>query len=101
LKHPHDRLFRRVFSRPDLATGLFRAALSAEQARAIDWESLAPVPAELLDDRLLARHADLVFVARLKGSSGRVVYLLLEHKSWRDRGTARQTRRYRSRGAPR
>lgn len=80
---PHDLLFREVFARPVHARGLFQSVLPALLVAALDWDTLAPCPAEFLD-HLQEHRVDLLFTVNFRGSSERL-YLLLEHKSrpWR------------------
>jgi len=54
---PHDHLFRAVFSEPEHAEGLLRAALPARLARQIDWTTLRPLRSSIVDDALHARYA--------------------------------------------
>ena len=83
----HDSLCKLVFALPHHAAGLFRHAMPAALARAIDWSTLTPVQGELADLFLARRHTDLLFSARLRRSRA-LVYLLLEHRSRTVRWTA-------------
>lgn len=89
----HDQLFRHTYGQAEHAASLLREALPAPVAAAIDWTSLRLVPGTSIDERLEARHVDLLFAAQLAGRPV-LVYLLLEHKSAPDRRTALQLLRY-------
>src|SRR5262245_55829340 len=77
---PHDALFRSIFGTPVRAAELLCHLVPARWARCIEWPSLRAVDRSFVDAGLRGRQADLIFVARLKGSRT-LVYLLLEHKS--------------------
>ncbi|MBI3202436.1 MAG: Rpn family recombination-promoting nuclease/putative transposase [Myxococcales bacterium] len=64
---PHDRLFRAVFSEPEHAVGLLRAALPPGLTQQIDWATLSPLRAGLVDSALQARYADVLFSVQLAG----------------------------------
>jgi hypothetical protein len=90
---PHDALFRAIFGTPSRAAELLCHLVPARWARRIDWSSLRSVDRSFVDAGLRGRQADLIFVARLKGSRT-LVYLLLEHKSGRYRFTVFQVAGY-------
>ncbi len=92
-EHPHDALFRQIFADPLRAAELARAALPADVAQAIDWATLAPVPASFVDAELRDHEADLLFTASAAGRSV-LLYLLFEHKSVDERFTMFQLLRY-------
>jgi predicted transposase/invertase (TIGR01784 family) len=80
----HDALFKRVFSEPELASGLLQVVVPPAAAARLDWRSLRPEPASFVDDRLGDRHADLLFSASLDDGRDAFLYLLLEHQSGSD-----------------
>ncbi|MCC6666176.1 MAG: Rpn family recombination-promoting nuclease/putative transposase, partial [Polyangiaceae bacterium] len=81
---PHDRLFRAVFSEPEHAEGLLRVALPSALAQQIDWTTLRPLRAGLVDSALQARYADVLFSVQLAGRPA-ILHLLVEHQSKPDR----------------
>lgn len=84
--HPHDRLFRAVFSDAAEAGGLLQSVLPAEVRERIDWGSLSLQEGTFLDDALRESESDLLYEAGLSGGDGRVsVYLLFEHQSQPDK----------------
>ena len=82
--NPHDRLFKRAFSAPADAVGLFRAVIPAAIGARIDWSSLQTVRGTFVDQHLSERFTDLLFSVRLDGAEA-LLYLLLEHQSGSDR----------------
>lgn len=77
---PHDALFKAVFSSPENALGLLRAALPAKLADAIDPASLELEPGSFVDEALRSRHTDLLFRGKLGGRDA-LIYFLVEHQS--------------------
>lgn len=55
LDHPHDRLFRYAFERPEIAEGELRCLLPPAVVHALDFETLVLEPGSLVD----AEHAEL------------------------------------------
>lgn len=70
-----------------------RALLPGALAAAIEWATFAPASAWLTGLRLRAHHADLVFVAKLRGCE-RLVVFVIEHKSGPDPELHDQALRY-------
>jgi hypothetical protein len=82
--HPHDHLFRAVFSSPENALGVFRALLPPTILAALDPGSLELQEGSYVDEELRAQESDLLFRAKLAGRETRL-YVLLEHQSVVDR----------------
>lgn len=78
--HPHDHLFRAVFSSAENALGIFRAALPPALVAALDPGSLALEDGSYVDDELRGQESDLLFRGRLAGRDAKL-YLLVEHQS--------------------
>ena len=81
--NPHDALFKRAFSDPQVAASLFKSQLPKRLVERIDWGSLALVPGTFVDEALSSRHSDLLYTCKL-GSKTVLLYLLLEHQSSED-----------------
>src|SRR5262249_29201791 len=80
----HDALVKTFFSQRRHAASLFAALVPESVARLTDWSTLDPCPASFVDAAFGSHHADLLFVARQRGS--RVpVYFHLEHQSTPER----------------
>ena len=90
IDHPHDRLFRAVFSDAAEAASLLRAAAPRELRENVDWNSLRLVEGTFVDDALRQSESDLLFEAGYgKETEGRGkerlrLYLLFEHQSTPD-----------------
>ena len=82
--HPHDALFRAIFSEPEHIAGELQAVLSPALVSCIDWDTFRREPGSYIDEDLRGRHTDLLFSAdRLsKGRRHRTfLYTLVEHQS--------------------
>jgi predicted transposase/invertase (TIGR01784 family) len=77
---PHDALFKAVFSSPEHARAVLRAALPPRLARRLDWSSLTLLDGSFVDEALKERHSDLLFRVKLDGKDV-FLYLLFEHQS--------------------
>jgi predicted transposase YdaD len=96
----HDSIFQQVYSDPRNAAGLLRSALPRWLVDAIDWSTLRPEPALLVDAGLGKHEADLLFSVRLR-RNGVVLLILIEHKSDGDHFAVIQLGRYQERIAER
>lgn len=86
IEHPHDRLFRAVFSKAEEATGFLREVLPEEVARHVDWKSLRLVDGTFIDAALRESESDLLYEAGLGDGRERLrLHLLFEHQSTPDR----------------
>ena len=81
--HPHDRLFRRIFSNPEHAAAELRTILPAELLTALDLPALEVVPgASYVDAELAERQVDLLYrVPHRESGEPALVYVLFEHQS--------------------
>ncbi|MDE0343382.1 MAG: Rpn family recombination-promoting nuclease/putative transposase [Deltaproteobacteria bacterium] len=85
IEHPHDRLFRAVFSDAAEAAGLLQAAVPRELRENVDWDSLWLVEGTFVDDDLRQSESDLLFEADYGKATNRLrLYLLFEHQSTPD-----------------
>lgn len=82
---PHDKLFRLIFSRPDMAADLMRRALPPGLVAALDLDRVEKVSVHSLDASMRARRADLIFRVPLRSAPGvAFVCVLIEHQSTPD-----------------
>ncbi len=91
---PHDQYFRLSFGQPEAAAELVRHYLPAEVVAQFDLTSLERRAGSFVDEELRDQQGDLLFRARLRDGGEAQIYLLLEHKSYRDRFVAFQLLRY-------
>jgi len=78
---PHDALFKAAFGSAEGAAGLLRAVLPTELVAAIEWSTLVVEGASFIDEDLADLYSDVLFSARLRGTSSVMIYVLVEHQS--------------------
>ena len=86
--------FKLSFGQPEAAAELVRHYLPTEVVAHIDLTSLERRAGSFVDEELRGQQGDLLFRARLREGGEAQIYLLLEHKSYRDRLVAFQLLRY-------
>ena len=77
---PHDKFFKETFSRPEVAREFFQTYLPSRLAAALDWRTLRVEPGTFVDERLTARHSDLLYSVQVAGQPV-LLYCLFEHQS--------------------
>ncbi len=83
--HPHDGLFRKVFSDVGEAVGLLRTALPGALQERVDWTSLKLLDGSFVDENLRQSQTDLLYEVAYGESAEPVwLYVLLEHQSTPD-----------------
>jgi predicted transposase/invertase (TIGR01784 family) len=82
LNNPHDRFFKTVFGRTEVAAEFLERYLPAEVAATLDWATLRPEKETFLDPQLTQHPADLLYAVTLHGGEAGYVYVLFEHKSY-------------------
>lgn len=94
INNPHDRFFKEVFSRPDVAAGFLHQYLPEAVSAEIDVSTLQLRKDSFIDPDLQQQFADLLYSVRLSDNHPAWVYVLFEHKSYPDPLTAFQMLRY-------
>lgn len=94
LANPHDRFFRRIWSRKPVGQDFLRHYLPPEVAGRLDLDSLKLAKGSFIDPRLRGHYSDLLYEVRLKDGAPVRVYVLLEHKRDPQRLAAVQLLRY-------
>jgi predicted transposase/invertase (TIGR01784 family) len=94
LPNPHDHYFRATFARRDVAVEFLRHYVPTEIAEQLDLSAVETVKDTFVDEELRDHFTDLLYHVRLRGGSTAYVYLLFEHKSYREPWTAFQLLRY-------
>lgn len=85
-RHPHDLVFRFVFSRVQHARAPLRELVGEELAQRLDWSTLRFEPGTYVEEALRGSMSDLLFSACFRGSTRRaLVYLLWDHQRRPDR----------------
>ena len=88
--NPHDHLFRFAFAELAVAQDFVARYLPAEISREVDADTLTAVEGSFIDTTLDKHLSDALFRVRLRNRDDEgLVYILIEHKSYPDRMTAR------------
>jgi predicted transposase/invertase (TIGR01784 family) len=86
LTNPHDKFFKEIFGKPDLAADFVRNYLPPAIVNSLDLASLEVQKESFVDDELQESFADLIYRVRLNQSHKTAfVCLLFEHKSRPDK----------------
>ena len=82
LHTPHDRFFKAVFGRTEVAAEFLERYLPVEVAETLDWATLRAEKDAFLDPELAQHPADLLYAVDLRGGGTGYVHVLFEHKSY-------------------
>lgn len=95
LTNPHDKFFKEIFGKPELAADFVRNYLPPAIVNSLDLASLEVQKESFLDEKLEESFADLIYRVRLRNSQETAfVCLLFEHKSSPDKWVALQILAY-------
>ena len=97
LSQPHNNLMLAILDSPSRAASLLRASLEPWIVERMTDEPPVALAGTFIDEELRASRSDRLFEVRFKGGGTGFVYVLLEHKSTSDPGTAMQVARYKGR----
>ena len=90
LNSPHDRFFKAVFGRTEVAAEFLERYLPAAAGQALDWKTLRTARDSFLDPELALHPTDLLYTVDLRGGGTGYVHVLFEHKSYVARATSRR-----------
>jgi hypothetical protein len=90
---PHDLFIHYVLGRQECAAALLRVVLPPPLAARVDWRTLRHASAHAVSARMQETRGDLIFQARLRGST-RPISLLVEHQSGEDERMAARMFQY-------
>lgn len=93
LKQPHDKFFRATFGQLKVASDFLSAYLPNDLLNIIDMSTLEPQNGTFLDEDLKEEFSDLLFRVSINNKDG-YIYLLFEHKAYRDRKVIFQVMKY-------
>lgn len=93
-KHLHDAFFSWLVSHLSFARQLLMCILPPDLLEELDLGTLCIVPPDRIDGRLRRHRADVLFTVCTKSGRPVLLYLLLEHKSYRDPNATFQVVRY-------
>ncbi len=95
LTNPHDKFFKEIFGKPEIAADFVRNYLPPAIVNSLDLASLEVQKESFMDEKLEESFADLIYRVRLKKSQETAfVCLLFEHKSNPDKWVALQILSY-------
>ena len=97
LGQPHNNLMLAILASPARAGSLLRASLEPWIVERLTDDLPKPLEGSFIDDELRATRSDKLFLVRFKDGRPGFVYVLLEHKSYSDPGTALQVAKYKTR----
>jgi len=96
--HPHDSFFRSYFKDPQVFTSLVQAVVPSEVADLLDFATLSFDPDTFVSIDYRNHFSDLVATVLTKTTTKAEtpvkIYLLAEHKSYKDRKALLQMARY-------
>jgi predicted transposase YdaD len=93
IKQPHDSIFKNVFDDIKNTKDFLKAYLPTELVEQIDFDTMKHTPTEKRDIKANKTHFDLS-VDCLVGDKKSRVYILFEHKSYKEKQTIIQILRY-------
>lgn len=82
LSNPHDRFFKAVFGRLDVATEFLTGYLPPAVVNGLDWPTLRATKESFLDTELAAHQTDLLYEVDQRAGGAGYICLLFEHKSY-------------------
>jgi predicted transposase/invertase (TIGR01784 family) len=91
---PHDRFFKKVFGRGNVAAELLRCYLPPEVVSLLDLSRVELDAEAFVDDKLREHFSDLLYRVGLRSGDEAFVQVLIEHKSYSDKWVHLQTLRY-------
>jgi predicted transposase/invertase (TIGR01784 family) len=94
IANPHDRFFKDLFTRPDVAADFLANYLPSDVAAELDLTAPELVKDSFVDAELQQHFSDLLYQVRLKRGGEAYAYVLFEHKSAPDAWVAFQVLRY-------
>ena len=77
----HDPAYKLLFSRPRMVRDLLDGFAARGWSGALDFDTLAPLPASFVSEDLRQRHGDLVWRIRFRGDRWLYLVLLLEFQA--------------------
>ena len=92
--NPHDKFFKQVLSREEVARDFVSHYLPEEVRECLDVDSLIVSKDTFVDQELREYFSDLLYSIDIKGGGPAYVYLLFEHKSFSDPVTGFHVLRY-------
>ena len=94
--HPHDMLFKTVFSDPSETASFLQEHLPAALSAQLDWSTLHLEEGSYVDEELRHSESDLLFsIVHRELQKELLLYLLFDHQSTPDKWMAFRLLKYR------
>ena len=94
IHNPHDKFYKAIFSRPEVAKDFVFRYLPPEITNLLDPDSITLTKDSFIDHALAEQFSDLLYMVNFKSGESAYLYLLFEHKSYPDPLVAFQLLRY-------
>jgi len=94
ITNPHDKFFREVWSRQEIAVDFLANYLPEDVSKHLLLDTLEIQKDSFIEKHLKEHFSDLLYRIELKENSEAFVYMLFEHKSYPDTHVAVQLLRY-------
>ena len=85
IKNVHDKFFKELFSQRENVKDFLKGALPAGIVKEINFDKIKLENTEYIDKEYKSNFSDLVVKTELKNKKAADIYILFEHKSYRDR----------------
>ena len=85
IKNVHDKFFKELFSQRENVKDFLKGALPAGIVKEINFDKIKLENTEYIDKEYKSDFSDLVVKTKLKNKKAADIYILFEHKSYRDR----------------
>jgi predicted transposase/invertase (TIGR01784 family) len=86
---PHDKFFKEMFSKKDVAESFLKNYLPEELLGLVDTESLEISKNSFVDSNLKEYFSDIIYKVNINNNPS-YIYCLFEHKSYPDKNAAFQ-----------
>jgi predicted transposase/invertase (TIGR01784 family) len=93
LVNPHDKFFKQMFSKKEVARDFFDNYLPEELLKIVDTESLEIRKDSFIGADYKDRFSDLIYEVNIRNEEG-YIYCLFEHKSYTDKLVSLQLLKY-------
>ncbi len=94
IKNPHDRFFKTTFARRETALSFLQNYLPNEIVQVFDFSSFEISKDTFIDPELRESYSDILYKVGLRSGGQSCIYVLFEHKSYRDGMVALQLFKY-------
>ena len=93
IQNPHDKFFKEMFGRTDVAKDFLNNYLPTEIKDIVDINTLEPQKDSFVNEELEEGFSDILFKSSINNKEG-YIYFLFEHKSYSSKDAAFQLLKY-------